>query len=563
MEEKERVNLANGQSISAETILKLDDSFNIAMLLGKTILATAYQLSPSDDILPAVEDSAHVAGDVALENGNLVFPSDEYETKIENQMRQLKALFKPEMQALLRPSALFDMLLFGASLFGIDSDSLETDYEKSNANKIKAAVAWMIAKRVFSIRHPDETIKVVNLTEPVIRESSRLSFSPFDDADRIFVSEICNSVSFSDGSSSFQSEFTKVLSQLSSSGKIMLPSSKAFRMQREIAASGVERQLSVGRGAIINASITGKDGKPLGLSLFEMQIEATIGQLFQENGFKTLYVSPAQIYRKYADLPADATVSPAEIKDTIEAMDKLIITPATLDFTEQIEKHTRMKRRDGFDYDNPKRRGTLITGVHDMNPIRTHNGFMIEDSFTIHEMPMFYAYSYAIGQIYTVPANYLTGGPEADPTSKKIKARHQDAQPRRISKDDIALRRYLLEYIEYQKGEWEKRDKNLRRKNKPVPPFFEFDLPFESIANVIFKGNDAAQKRAEAAQKRTETNTGKKSQSSAKAGATEKQLRSLREQTYDFMMLQVKLGNIKQCNYYKSGRSLRGVKIRF
>jgi len=542
--------------ISPETLLKLDESFNIASLLGKAILAAQSETEASyASTTEAQQDKAQVDTVRGFE-----FQADEDEKEIAGQMRQLKAFFSPKIIEILRPSALYDMFMLSAERFGFDPSKQIDDYDSSC--RFKAAIAWIIARRVFSVRHPEEAIRLINLPDS-IKDTKPITFSPFDETDRAFVVEICNSVHVEDlVKVTKQSDYDKVLSQISASGKIMIPASKAFRKQREIALSGVERDLNVGRGAIIKASITGKDGKPLGLSMFEMDIEATIGQLFQENGFKTLCLSPAQIYRKYAELPSDATVSPAEIRETIEAMDKLIITPATLDFTEQIERHTRLKRRDGFDYENPKRRGTLITGVHDMNPVRTHNGYKIEDSFTIHEMPMFYAYSYAIGQIYTVPSNYLTGDTATDPTAKKIKTKKKSDQQRRISKEDVSLRRYLLEYIEYQKGEWEKRDRKLRSKHKPVPPFFEFDLPFESIARDIFKDNTAAQQRAEAAQIRAEAANKNKPQPKTKEGATEKQLRSLREQTYDFMCMQVKLGNISKCEYYKSGRSLRGVKIR-
>jgi hypothetical protein len=217
-------------------------------------------------------------------------------------------------------------------------------------------------------------------------------------------------------------------------------------------------------------------------------------------------------------------------------MDKLIQTPATLNFAEQLEKHTRMKKRDNFDYTDASRVGNLITGVHDQRKTHSYNGTVVEHTFTIHEMPMFYAYSYAVGQLYTVSKYLLTGEtPPAQEVQKKAKEKPKAAGTRRLRSDDIDLRRYLLRYIEYQKTEKEKRDKKLKAYNKPIPAYFEFFLPFETVAKEFLEGT-----------------------------ATAKIMRKIREQTYAFMIEQMNSPDsaVTFADYYKKGKALHGVRVR-
>lgn len=542
------------QEMTTDDLLEADAYFNLASMLGKSIQAAAFQAqnpeynpeaitwnpaseSSASDERDKAEDAAFTSAAVQPEPG-----ISSNEGSIDIQIDQLIALHCPPILELLRPSALYGMFQLAEEQFNFELASDDPEQELSPNDKRKAAIAWIIAKRVFAVRHPDETLRVLSLTDiirgTIVHGTKPPAFRSIDQTDREMVIDTCSlfldDLETNNGIESTFDRMNESITQLISSGKIFLPSAEAFRRQNDLALAASDRKLSVGGGANITAKITAPDGKsPLELSMFEMHIEAAVGQLFQENGFKPITVTPEQIYRAFAGLSSGVTVSDKQREETIKAMDKLIITPATLDFTEQIEKHTRMKKREGFDYNDSQRRGTLITGVHDRKSSKTYNGKSITDTFTIHELPMFYAYSYAMGQLYTVQAKYLSGEAQADPdAAKKTKPVKVDIGPQRSSIDDTVLFRVLLEYIEFQKSEKEKRDRKYLREKKPAPVNFEFYLPFDTVAEKASIKNPSA-----------------------------KTMRNLRDKTYNFMMAQAKMGNIKKSDYYKKGRLLYGVKV--
>ena len=121
------------------------------------------------------------------------------------------------------------------------------------------------------------------------------------------------------------------------------------------------------------------------------------------------------------------------------------------------------------------------------------------------------------------------------PEHKKSVQKKKRTLNRSLSSDDIDLRRHLLRYIEFQKSEKEKRYKYLKQHMKPIPEYFEFFLPFETIANEMRYDADSPKK-----------------------------LRMLREQTYAFMIEQ--MNNPESCvifaDYYKKGKALHGVRVR-
>lgn len=460
------------------------------------------------------------------------------------QIIQLLTLLHPDVKKAFGTSAIYQIMSDALNHFDRTGETLEDQIH--GMNLVPLAGFWIISKRVMALGHKDDCFRMIDALLAATKEGKQLpplDLAEISDTDFVNVSAFYDSY-FAVAPHPVEAEIPEEkpeeptsITTFTATDKLYLPASKVFRKQQEIAIAGA-LGINVGREnhpVIVKASITDKDGKsPLLLTAFEMNIEAAVGQMFQMNGHKSFTCTPAQIYRIYAGLDAGDPVSEKQIEDTIKAMDKLLTTPATLDFTEQLEKHTKLKKREGFDYTDARRVGNLITGVHDQFRKHTYNGTEITDTFTIHEMPMFYAYSYAIGQLYTVSKYLLTGETPPDPEAQK-KAKKKAADTRRLRSDDVDLRRFLLEYIEYQKTEREKRDAKLKRYNKPIPATFEFYLPFETVAEGIKCDTTSA-----------------------------KTMRRIREQTYDFMKSQAKNpeSSVTFADYYKKGKALHGIRIR-
>lgn len=469
------------------------------------------------------------------------------------QVLQALTLMHPDVRQMLGDSALYQIFSDALKHYDRTGESLEEQIH--GMNLIPLAGLWIITKRVFAFSHQQDCFRIFDALMKGITEKKLTALPNLEqitDSDRsnmdtfyaAYFAGLPEPVGKEDQSDQ-QLEEKKLpeeptsITTFTATDKIYLPSAKVFRKQQEIARTGVERDINVGREGhpvIVKASITDKDGKsPIMLTEFEMNIEATIGQMFQMNGYKSFKCTPAQIYRIYAGMEPGDAVNQSQIDKVIKAMDKLIQTPATLNFAEQLEKHTRMKKRSNFDYTDASRVGNLITGVHDQRKTRTYNGTTIENTFTIHEMPMFYAYSYAVGQLYTVNKYLLTGNTPPEPEQKKSTQKKKRTLNRNLSSDDIDLRRHLLRYIEYQKTEKEKRDKKLKQHLKPVPGYFEFFLPFETVAKELHYDADSPKK-----------------------------MRMLREQTYAFMVEQMNSPDsaVIFADYYKKGKALHGVRIR-
>ena len=491
------------------------------------------------------EDAAKISSRTRAAAGSTVLEQE----SPGQQTIQILTLLHPEIRKLFRTSAIYDIMSDTISRFDRPGETLEEQID--GMNLVTLSGIWIVTKRVFALGHATDCSNMIDCILALMKgtEQKPLTLSPVNDADLENVSAFYDTY-FKDykepGSEPVekkaeeaQAEEPTSITTFTSTDKLYLPSSKVFRKQQEIAVAGA-LGINVGREnspVIVKASITDKDGKsPVLLTEFEMNIEATVGQMFQMNGYKTFKCTPAQIYRFYAGMEPGDPVSPTQVDKVVKAMDKLLTTPATLDFAEQLEKHTKLKKREGFDYTDTRRIGTLITGVHDQRQTHSYNGTLVEHTFTIHEMPMFYAYSYAIGQLYTVSKYLLTGAtPPESGMQKKTAQKKKRTLSRNLSSDDIDLRRHLLRYIEYQRTEKEKRDQKYKRMMKPIPPYFEFFLPFETIAKELKYDADSPKK-----------------------------MRMLREQTYAFMQEQLKSPEspVTYADYYKKGKALHGVQIR-
>lgn len=213
----------------------------------------------------------------------------------------------------------------------------------------------------------------------------------------------------------FKPEERGLITEISQSDFFGLPVSKAWRKQTDIARSGAAGyDLNVGNKTkagelFIEASISDKDGNPLEIDELEKQVQRAIGNLIDEARRLPIAVTPQQIYRAYARLPADATVTEQQAAEMEAAMDKLITAPGTINYKNQLEKHKRIKQQADYDYSSPKagyESGTLITGSK--KALQAHDGTWTK-GYIIYEYPMFYKYSHVIGQIARVPNRFLLG----------------------------------------------------------------------------------------------------------------------------------------------------------
>lgn len=232
----------------------------------------------------------------------------------------------------------------------------------------------------------------------------------------------------------------------------VLPTSEVFWKQGVIAERrGEEMAFSVDRhGTVIKASIGTPTGESIKLSMFEIGIEAAIGQMKQEHkGY--INVTAQQVYRVYRGLEPSATVSEEDRRRTTEAIEKLLNTPATLDCTQQIERHTRLKRKADVDYDNSRLTGHLLTGIHVERSTgrgAKYRGRVIEDYFQIYTLPMYYSYAYMVGQIGTYPKLAFTGREDAvvNLGASSGSKRRNSVKPK--SDTDVAMRNYMMRHID-------------------------------------------------------------------------------------------------------------------
>lgn len=213
----------------------------------------------------------------------------------------------------------------------------------------------------------------------------------------------------------FNPEERGLITEISQSDFFGLPVSKAWRKQTDIARSGAAGyDLNVGSKTragelFIEAAISDKDGNPLEIDELEKQVQRAIGNLIDEARRLPIAVTPQQIYRAYARLPADATVTDQQAAEMEAAMDKLLTAPGTINYKNQLEKHKRIKQQADYDYSSPKagyESGALITGSK--KALQAHDGTWTK-GYIIYEYPMFYKYSHVIGQIARVPNRFLLG----------------------------------------------------------------------------------------------------------------------------------------------------------
>lgn len=239
------------------------------------------------------------------------------------------------------------------------------------------------------------------------------------------------------------------LSEITQQGYFDLPISKAWRAQPDIAQEGAAgRELNVGKktssgAVIISAAISGKNGEPLAITELEKGVQRAIGNLIAEaGGILPITVSPQQIYRAFARLSPEATVTQQQSEEIERIMDALMYAESSLDFKAQLEKHKRIKQQPDYDYQS-ERSGKLsgpLVPAQKLEGATARDGSRVV-AYKVLAWPVFYQYSHIIGQMARIPNNLLTGS-EKKPTKENGRAEAQGTAR------NIAIRQNILTRIE-------------------------------------------------------------------------------------------------------------------
>lgn len=225
---------------------------------------------------------------------------------------------------------------------------------------------------------------------------------------------------------------------------ISFPTGKPFRLQHNIAKNGLDgAEINVGeasdaKAVIISASIAHKDGSTISINDIEKGVQRAIGNLIEEAGHLPICVSPAQIFRAYACLPPSAVVRPNQARQMEEVVDKLMGIDGKIDFKAQLKTHKHIKQQPDIDYTSPKAgylEGHLITGLK--TGIQAPDGTWVI-GYRIHEFPMFYQHSRAVGQIARL--------------TRKVVSIYNDDLPAICDDDFIALPKVTARDVAYKEN---------------------------------------------------------------------------------------------------------------
>lgn len=333
------------------------------------------------------------------------------------------------------------------------------------------------------------------------------------------------------------------ITELANTGKVVIPTSLTFWSQPETAmhAPNAVEIPADSKGTIVRARIQGHDGEKVNISYFDCQIEATIAQMVYENGVP-LYVTPAQIYRKFSQGSREVTVTKKQESEVIQSVDKLMKTPATLDFTEEIQNHTKLKRNPQFDYSNTVIEGTLITGLHisqslikaasleaaekKVDNAYYYKGHIVEHVFVIYSMPMYAVHDHMVNQIATFSNKFLQGESKASPTEPL----HEKREPINES-HVISMKRYILLQIRRMKQ---------NQNNERMAARYRGDIP---------------------STEHTERLSFAKIAEHADITMTPRTTRTLRTNTERILNALIREGLIRSYAIYKKGRAFDGVEI--
>ena len=178
------------QKLTQEEVNEATAYFYMASLLGRAIEAAAHDIkypagssriecvTEEDEKDEPEKHGPHPAA--AIHSG---------EGSIDDQINQLIAMYTPGLVEFLRRSCLPDMFHIACEQF--DFDISDPAQELSPEDRKKAAIAWVIVKRVFTVRHTEDAYIIISATEAPIRQNKSITFQPLDEMDIRFITETC------------------------------------------------------------------------------------------------------------------------------------------------------------------------------------------------------------------------------------------------------------------------------------------------------------------------------------------------------------------------------------
>ena len=231
--------------------------------------------------------------------------------------------------------------------------------------------------------------------------------------------------------------------------------SKVNLLQKEIAASPDHWEMikvSNTDGTLVKASLTDRNGNSLDITPVDKAVQAGVSILINENGGCPITVTPAQIYRAFARMNANEPVGKDILDQVEESLDKLMFSPAKIEFTEQLKNFKRMKKQEDYDYTS-KDAGKITENVISGSKLENYmwSGNKHDIAYTIYSYPSFYKYSKIVGNIATVRNELLTGDATKTkglPSPKTI----QGEPSKRKTVQYITLQYFILEKIQIMKG---------------------------------------------------------------------------------------------------------------
>lgn len=498
--------------------------------IGKRIAMLAFDMSMAFNPYQAIRDwevenetaNEIAEAPIAAAAAKLGIPFAELQGKEEKTEEELAAIREAEEGLAQMHRAAFARTRYGRALLVLDalsSDPLPVGDEDTFPTSTEAVIC-------FFALHPE-----INPREDAAIESNAL---------RELVEIYDGLLSHTDVAAFLQTNYNEKIStfptakdpsititQLPVPDLFAFPTAKALREQNRIAMlHGETAEIMVdGKGTLVRASITGRDGEEIGISREQIELQVVIGEMLKQNSFAPIRVTPAQIFRRYAGLSADAYVTPQQAKEIENHLDPLLATAASLDYTMHIERHKGIKRQHDYDYEQAhKKEGALVIGVKDTTMSVQYRGMTMRVVYTIYAAPMFYLYAHAVNQIGYANRKLLIGGGAAEALRKKNPNGHPDAKIVSRSVHTITLKRYLTQQVDRIKNSAPK------VKGSPTRPYKE-NLTYDTIASA-FPSID-----------------------------TPKKMRQLREDVLSILSDFAAEGYIVAFDQYKKGRAYAGVTI--
>ncbi len=193
------------EKITSAEAREAEGFFNLASLLGRSIQAAAFSVTHPDyqperfvwidkpEPQPIEEEAEEPEEELEETGGSDSAPERQYiysgEGSIDDQINQAIAMYTPGLRQFLEKTALPALFHIACEQFSFEMT--DPAQELSANDKRAAALAWVIAKRVFAVRHMDETVYIISATESGIRENQNIKFRPLDETDTLFIVETC------------------------------------------------------------------------------------------------------------------------------------------------------------------------------------------------------------------------------------------------------------------------------------------------------------------------------------------------------------------------------------